>query len=165
MRRHSGRGGRALALVGALLAIPAAAQPVGNAQPFSIGGWDGEARFREGYFTHCVMVRKYESGATLRFAINRGNQLSIGIDDPAWERRRPRGQIRLQIDKSGALTADAVVIEGEVSAVFNPDPDLVRRFRAGRTLVATHGETTGEYALEGSNEALAQLQRCAATFN
>jgi hypothetical protein len=130
-----------------------------------VGGWEGEARFSNGYFTHCVMVRRYENDATLRFAINRGNQLSVGIDDPGWERRRERGQIRLQIDSSGALTADAVMIEGEVSAVFNPDPDLIRRFRAGRVLTAFYGEATGEYGLDGSNDALAALQRCAAMFN
>lgn len=159
----SGRPAAVLGVVLAALSAPAAAAD--GPGSFRAGGWVGEARFNQGYFTHCVMVKQYPGGATLRFAINRGDQMSVGVDDPGWDlSRRREGDLRLQIDTSGALTSDAVTVEHEVSAVFAPDPDLSRRFRSGRTLTATFGQLTATFDLAGTNEALAALGRCTELF-
>lgn len=71
----------------ALLAI--AATDASAADRFSVGDWDGQARFdSNGKFSRCTLEGRYRSGIVVDFGLTRDYEVEIWLENPDWRSLR-----------------------------------------------------------------------------
>jgi hypothetical protein len=77
-------------IVAGLLAFFAvAATDAQAADRFSVGDWDGQARFDStGKFSRCTLEGRYRSGIVVDFGLTRAYEVEIWLANPAWRNLR-----------------------------------------------------------------------------
>ncbi len=72
-----------------ILAMLLACAGAHAADRFSVGEWQGEARFaKSGQFSRCTIEGQYRSGITVDFGLTRDYDVEIWLENPAWRSLR-----------------------------------------------------------------------------
>ncbi|MBT9288020.1 hypothetical protein [Prosthecodimorpha staleyi] len=144
---------------------PAAAATLETAR---IANWTAVAHASDqtGEFSHCSMSVAYQSGTTLRFAIDRRYDWAMALLNPAWQ--LPPGQmarVNLVIDEFEPVVATAKAVSPSMMAIqLKDDSGLFDLFRRGLLLRIGIGRDTYNFRLDGTAEGLAWLLRCVTRY-
>ncbi|WP_152982216.1 hypothetical protein [Prosthecomicrobium hirschii] len=147
------------------LGDPAAAATLETAR---IANWTAVAHASDqtGEFSHCSMSVAYQSGTTLRFAIDRRYDWAMALLNPAWQ--LPPGQmarVNLVIDEFEPVVATAKAVSPTMMAIqLKDDSGLFDLFRRGLLLRIGIGRDSYNFRLDGTAEGLAWLLRCVTRY-
>jgi hypothetical protein len=150
------------AFVVAFIASPAEIATAQTLQSFRIGNWQGGAYASNGRFTFCAAWATYNSGNSVRFAIDRQYRWGMDLANRAWQ-LRPGGVYELAFSIDGAdpirITAKAAN-STELSFQLADSTELFNRFRRGNQLrvASTHSALT--FNLADTSAMLARLHDC-----
>jgi len=140
------------------LGDPAAAATLETAR---IANWTAVAHASDqtGEFSHCSMSVAYQSGTTLRFAIDRRYDWAMALLNPAWQ--LPPGQmarVNLVIDEFEPVVATAKAVSPTMMAIqLKDDSGLFDLFRRGLLLRIGIGRDSYNFRLDGTAEGLFEL--------
>jgi hypothetical protein len=151
------------------LSIVTQAQARGPYGSIKVAGWSGGAYTddRTGDFANCIASANYKSGINFGVLVSKNVSWALAFTHPNWS--LVAGQkfpIVLSFDGRSTFNVDGVALAKSMVIVPMPDAsDLIRAFRAARTMSAFAQGNLFQFDLVGTSVLLPALVTCVKTIN
>lgn len=162
-RRIPARCGPALAVLVAVLLLPAGPAEAGTRQKFWAGTWSGWAYSNDsGGFLHCGVSRLYPDGIRLVLSLSAARIFTLSLIRRDWRLERgAKYQVTVVIDDFWRREILAEAPRERLLMIPLPyDKSLVQFLRRAITLTIHDGQSPHDFALAGSSAALSRLEAC-----
>jgi hypothetical protein len=134
-----------------------------------VAGWSGGAYTDDstGEFTSCVASATYKSGITFGVSVSKDVNWSLAFFHPNWTLAAgQRFPIVLSFDGRNTFNVDGLAIARSAVMVHMPDTsDLIKSFRAAKTMSAFAEGRLFQFNLDGTSALLPVLVNCVRTID
>ncbi|MDP1585269.1 MAG: hypothetical protein Q8M18_17765 [Bradyrhizobium sp.] len=134
-----------------------------------IGGWSGGAFTNDqtGAFTGCIASAPYRSGITVFVMVSANVSWNLGFSHSSWSLRPGTAfPIVLTFDGRAPFNVNGRVLSAQSVSVDMPDTsDLIRQFRASKTMSAFAEGNLFQFNLDKTGILLPALVNCVVTVN
>jgi hypothetical protein len=133
------------------------------ADKFTVGDWDGEARFADdGHFSRCTIEGQYQSGIVVNFGVTRDYAVEIWVDNPAWNLTKDNTYpVQYWIDGNAHQRGTLTAIDRSFGRI-NVDNGVVvfDQLRNGTQLIVSGIAKNETFRLDNTNAALTRMRQC-----
>ena len=134
-----------------------------------VGNWSGGAFTDDstGAFSSCIARATYKSGITFGVSVSKNIDWALAFFHPNWTLSPgQRFPIVLSFDGRNTFNVDGLVLAGSTVMVRMPDTsDLIKSFRAAKTMSAFAQGRLFQFSLDGTSALLPVLVNCAGIIN
>lgn len=151
------------------LGLVTQAQARGPYGSIKVAGWSGGAFTddRTGEFTDCIASANYKSGINFGVVVSKTVSWALAFNHPSWA--LAAGQkfpIVLSFDGRTTFNVNSMALSGSMVVVPMPDTsDLIKSFRAARTMSAFAQGNLFQFDLVGTSVLLPALVNCVRIVN
>jgi hypothetical protein len=151
------------------LGVLTQAQARGPYGSIKVAGWSGGAYTddRTGQFSNCIASANYKSGINFGVIVSKNVTWALGFTHPNWSLTPGQNfPIVLSFDGRRSFNVNGIVVTGSMVLVPMPDTsDLIKSFRAARTMSAFAQGNLFQFSLDGTSVLLPALVTCVRTIN
>jgi hypothetical protein len=152
-----------------MLGMVAAAHARGPYGSIKVAGWSGGAYTNDqtGEFANCIASANYKSGINFGVLVTKDVSWALGFTHPSWS-LTPSQKFPIVLTFDGRNTFNVNGVAASQSLVLVPMPDnseLIRSFRAARTMSAFAQGNLFQFNLNGTSILLPALVTCVKTIN